>query len=113
MDLAWEADTDPLPGLAVFLPGFEIPDLESRLDEDERDRQVGPKRIPAEVQHVELVPSELVAQSAKRPSCVRSLRQHPASIGFDANGTSFEDSPLACSRIWSEDDLLPSRRDVG
>src|SRR4030095_5796122 len=111
VDVAREPDTDPVPGLAAFLPRLELTDLESRRAEGERERQTGPERIPAEVERVELVPPELVAEPAKRGPCLGPLRDDLASVGFDADGDLFEDAALGWFRIRNQGHVLAARGD--
>src|SRR4030095_3111888 len=113
VEFAGEPDTDPVPELAAFLPGLELTDLESRPGEGERKRQIGPERIPTEVEHVELVPPQLMAEPAKRVACVQPLRDNLASVGLDADGPFVEDAALAWSRIRNQGHVLAARGDVG
>src|SRR5450759_159258 len=73
------------PALAVLLPGLQLAELVALAEQDEGRRYVGPDRIGAEVEDVQAIPPEPVAQIAERSAGVAPGPRRGTALVLDAN----------------------------
>src|SRR6516225_334287 len=71
------------PGVAALLPGAGRVQLIRWIGEDKGDAEVGPHRIAGEIQQVERVPAEQVAEIAESTTWLGAAGQDTAIGGLD------------------------------
>ena len=98
----------PAPG--PLIPGVELARGEALAREHKRRRDVRPYRVRAEVEDVQPIPPQLVAQVRERAARVLPALHDLAGIGLDAHrSVLLEDAALAGARVGREDHVLAPR----
>src|SRR5215813_13226019 len=106
VNLSRKGDGQCAPSFTALLPRVACADVEPGVDEDERDRQVGPKGGGAKVERIEVVPPKKTALTAESRARIGARPDGLSIARFDPYRAPFEDAAVAAARVMREDGAL-------